>query len=267
VVPSGLGVGAAGALGPQETTALLQNVLETQAAPSKIALNQAQTEHLKNLGTFEQQAGLQLLDRLLWLEGQGSSSAYPRVALNVGPDGKQTDARDRHYWVVHPQTGERLSYIGPVTSPEPEGGAGGKTTGADLDAFFRYSAPQFWQEATSPRTTNENSAKILAELTDPVTGTVRPERFLARLSPKSRVQMIDQMLETFPNSPIVQNLAKTYKTQATVPQGGDVPNSNGRVVDNKYIDPLTGLKYNIESQGSTVYIVNPADGKRYPWTP
>lgn len=259
--PTGMNIGAAGALSPEAQSQALENVLAIQAAPSKVALNQAQARHLNELGTFEQNAGLQLLNTILGIQGrQGRAPA--RVALNVNEKGEATSPRDRHYWTVDPYSGERLAYIGPVTSPAPQG-ADRKTTGSDLDAFFRYRAPSYWNEAMTPRTPTESARGILSELTDPVTGTIRPERFLARLSPESRSVLIQELLQTFPESPIAQNLSRLYGNQKNqVAEVSSVGELSGMPV---------GSRFYVTGQPDKVYIWTGYDNKGKPtyeeWTP
>jgi len=111
-------------LSPELQSAAVKQALEIQAAPLDAAYKSALTNQLLSQPSFEQRAGLQLMNTLLGKSGPGAGPGLQRVSLNVGPDGKQTSPRDKHIWSYNPQTGQPEEYIGPDTQAAPQPGAG-----------------------------------------------------------------------------------------------------------------------------------------------
>ncbi len=97
--------------------------MNIQAAPQDAAYKAALTEYYQGMPSFEQKAGLQLLNTLLG-KTERAGPGMQRVTLNRGPDGKQTSPRDKHIWSFNPATGQPDQYIGPATQAPPTPGSG-----------------------------------------------------------------------------------------------------------------------------------------------
>lgn len=113
-------------MSPAEQNVAFQRALDIEAQPSEILLNTARAQQAGRTPTFEQAANLQLANTALngLLRRATASGRGQIVSLNEGPEGERTSARDRHAWLINPQTGERIAYLGPNTSPDPVGGTG-----------------------------------------------------------------------------------------------------------------------------------------------
>lgn len=188
--------------------------MEIQAAPLDAAYKTALTEHYMDMPTWEQRAKVQWINTVLG-KRDATQKSLQRVTLNIGPDGKKTSSRNKHIWSIDPITNER-EYIGPYTTPTPvsTGGGKGKTTSADINTFFRYAIPKFWDKVMTPRTKFEDMTSNLETVTDRTTGAIIPEKFMARLEPKDQRDLIGMLSRTFPGSPITQNLSRLYNAQS-----------------------------------------------------
>lgn len=86
---------------------------------------------------FEERAGLQLATAMIphVFGNQGQQRLMPQ-AINVDAEGNESAARRKHIWMVDPTTGQRVSYVGPITSPDPQPRTltGGRTASSELSA-------------------------------------------------------------------------------------------------------------------------------------
>ncbi len=203
-----LGKALEGTLTPED----LQGV-DPAAAQEAIQTQQGLASSKSLSGQQEAVAGAQIpfQDRLnleYFKARQVPTGTGGRVTINVGPDGSQTGARNKHIWQVDSQ-GNPINYIGPNTTPMPSSGDSRLpefVIGSVDDALVREFMNEFQNNLVnrfSPQELDVN--KQLEALRDFTSGKVIPERVFEGLSDPMKKKWVARY----------EDLVKQYETKGS----------------------------------------------------